>query len=301
MTDSSSSTAPSSIVRKFTDSVVIGSHEQQMPDPVVPQAVHNDPQAQAQQQAQQQQAQQQQSSKKKPRIVSCHFEMEIPTNALRMEMSIIVSTNDTNRMCSYDEMTGTHTNLLPRPSVTYKITICTPRRQEAAAAVAHEEQDTTTTTKTATTFKYSSKFTIAKDIDDNVVPYHEWNGSFALGAKQNTPLPLEECSFHQVQGIFTANYDHDTDTDTDDDTNNKEQEDTIHRQEEDQTTTTTASVLCSSRKRKKKNFNDREKEDYDNDDDDTLVPPRKKQRQEETKLNLRQQQQQQRQQHLVVT
>mmetsp|Transcript_49054 Transcript_49054/g.55597 ORF Transcript_49054/g.55597 Transcript_49054/m.55597 type:complete len:289 (-) Transcript_49054:98-964(-) len=288
MTDSSSSTAPSSIVRKFTDSVVIGSHEQQMPDPVVPQAVHNDPQAQAQQQAQQQQAQQQQSSKKKPRIVSCHFEMEIPTNALRMEMSIIVSTNDNyNNICSYETM-------LPRPSVTYKFTICTPRRQEtvavaaAAAAAANEEQGTTT--KTTTTFKYSSKFTIANDIDDNIVPYHEWNGSFALGAKQNTPLPLEECSFHQVQGIFTANYDPDTDTD---DITNKEQEDTSNRQEEDQT------IASSSTSRKlKKNFNDIDKEDND---DDTLVPPRKKQRQEETKLNLRQQQQQQRQQHLVVT
>mmetsp|Transcript_37919 Transcript_37919/g.43674 ORF Transcript_37919/g.43674 Transcript_37919/m.43674 type:complete len:285 (+) Transcript_37919:118-972(+) len=279
----SSSTSSSSIVRKFTDSIVIGSHEQQMTDeqspskPALHQAVH-DPQAQ-------QQAQQQ---SKKPRVVSCNFETEIPTNALRIEMSIIVSTNDNNRMCSYDEMTGTHTNLLPRPSVTYKITICTPRRQEAAAAVAHEEQGTTTTTKTTTTFRYSSKFTVAKDIDDNVVPYHEWNGSFALGAKQNTPLPLEDCSFHQVQGIFTANYDHDTDNDT----NEEEGGDNINHCKEDQTS-----------RKLKKSFNDI----IDNDDDeenDFPIPPRKKQRHhnntsnEKTKLN---QQQQQRQQNRVVT
>merc|ERR1712161_138083 len=96
---------------------------------------------------------------------------------------------------------------------TYKITICTPRRQEMVEEPEKEHQEGTTT-KTTTTFRYSSKFTVAKDLDDNIVPYHEWNGSFTLGAKQNPPLPLEECSFHQVQGIFTADYDPDTNNDT---------------------------------------------------------------------------------------
>ena len=255
MTNYSSSPSSSAIVRKFTDSVVIGSHEVR------------DPQAQHQAQAHSQQYQEQQS-KKKPRVVSCNFEMEIPTNALRMDMSIIVSTNDnfnsnsSNRICSYETM-------LPRPSVTYKITICTPRRQEEeaaalATAAGHQEQSTTSTTITTATFRYSSKFTVAKDIDDNVVPYHEWNGSFALGAKQHTPLPLEECSFHQVQGIFTANYDPGTN-------------------EEDREDQAATSDSCSTSRKLKKNCNDII--DNEDDDHDSLLPPRKKQRQEETTLN----------------
>mmetsp|Transcript_37920 Transcript_37920/g.43675 ORF Transcript_37920/g.43675 Transcript_37920/m.43675 type:complete len:288 (+) Transcript_37920:103-966(+) len=278
------SSSPPSIVRKFTDSIVIGSQQMHQNQPCLlsSKPVHH-------QAVRDPQAQQNVQQLKNPRVVSCNFEIEIPTNALRIDMSILVSTNDnssSSRSCCY-ETTGT-TNLLPRPSVTYKITICTPRRQEAAAAVAHEEQGTTTTTKTTTTFRYSSKFTVAKDIDDNVVPYHEWNGSFALGAKQNTPLPLEDCSFHQVQGIFTANYDHDTDNDT----NEEEGGDNINHCKEDQTS-----------RKLKKSFNDI----IDNDDDeenDFPIPPRKKQRHhnntsnEKTKLN---QQQQQRQQNRVVT
>jgi len=203
---------------------------------------------------------------KKPRVVTCNFEMEIPTNALRIDMSILVSTNDnSSRNCCYET---------PRPSVTYKITICTPRRQQEAVEdhQDHQKQSTTTAT-TTTTFRYSSKFTVAKDIDENIVPFHEWNGSFKLGEKKNSTLPLEDCSFHQIQGIFTANYD-----DDDNDTN----------KEEEGRTTTTAS---STSRKLKKNFNA-----IDNDDNniDFLIPPRKKQR-------LNQQEQQQRQQNLVVT
>ena len=140
MTDYSSSTSSSSIVRKFTDSVVIGSHKQQMrgeeqptSKPAVHQQVVHDPRAQ-QHKSQQQQAQQQ--SSKKPRVVSvsCNFEMKIPTNALRIDMSIIVSTND-NFNNSSDRVRSDET-MLPRPSVTYKITICTPRRQEEEETVA---------------------------------------------------------------------------------------------------------------------------------------------------------------------
>jgi len=48
---------------------------------------------------------------------------------------------------------------------------------------------------TTTTLKWSSKFTIAKDLDETINPFHEWSGSFALGENQQIPLAMEVLSF----------------------------------------------------------------------------------------------------------
>jgi hypothetical protein len=180
---SSSSSSSSSIgfVRKITDSTIIGSQRR---EPSRKRKPHQERQERRQ---------------VRQRVVSCNFEMKVPTNALRIDMTILVSTND---VATNDD--------IPRPSVSYKITICTPRAQAHKERQEEVPQESTTTTTTTTTLNWSSKFTMAKDLDENIDPFHEWTGSFALGekSKQKT-LRMEDCSFYQIEGTFIGNYDDD--------------------------------------------------------------------------------------------
>jgi hypothetical protein len=181
-TSSSSTSSSLGFVRKLTDSTVIGSQRREPS----------------------RKRKQQQERQVRPRVVSCNFEMKVPTNALRIDMTILVLTNDSSSCYNEDS---------PRPSVSYKITICTPRVQERQQQTeVHQEsatrKRTTTTTTTTTTINWSSKFTMANDLDENIDPFHEWTGSFALGekSKQKT-LRMEDCSFYQLEGTFIGNYD----------------------------------------------------------------------------------------------
>ena len=192
-TSSPSSSSPSSsslgFVRKLTESTVIGSQRR---EPSRKRMQHQE---------------RQQRRQVRPRVVSCNFGMKVPTNALRIDMTILVSTNDNTSSC-YDVAINDD---IPRPSVSYKITICTPRRAQAREERKEQvpqERTTTTTTTTTTTLNWSSKFTMAKGLDENIDPFHEWTGSFALGekSKQKT-LRMEDCSFYQIEGTFIGNYD----------------------------------------------------------------------------------------------
>jgi len=218
----------------------------------------------------------------RPRVVSCDFEMQIPRNALRIDMTILVLTND--KSCCESG------NNNARPSVSYKITICTPRRQGE-----HQVQKTTPTTTTTTTFNWSSKFIVAKDLDETIDPFHEWNGSFVLGEKKKTCLCLDDCSFFQVQGTFLSQYDtgeeDNTNTNTNfsscETTNTMESSSEASSSASTSTSTSTSTAFSPkqeedltsqqlqklSTRKQKKTFND-----IDNNNDDFLVPPRKKQR-----------------------
>eukprot|EP00751_Fragilariopsis_kerguelensis_P025429 CAMPEP_0170862604 /NCGR_PEP_ID=MMETSP0734-20130129/19101_1 /TAXON_ID=186038 /ORGANISM="Fragilariopsis kerguelensis, Strain L26-C5" /LENGTH=60 /DNA_ID=CAMNT_0011237293 /DNA_START=796 /DNA_END=978 /DNA_ORIENTATION=- len=50
---------------------------------------------------------------------------------------------------------------------------------------------------------------MAKDLDENIDPSHEWSGSFALGEKPKSthPLPMEDLSFHHLEGTFISKCD----------------------------------------------------------------------------------------------
>ena len=187
---SSSSSLPSSsslgFVRKLTESTVIGSQRR---EPSRKRMQHQE---------------RQQRRQVRPRVVSCNFGMKVPTNALRIDMTILVSTNDNTSSC-YDVAINDD---IPRPSVSYKITICTPRRAQAREERKEQVPQERTTTTTTTTLNWSSKFTMAKGLDENIDPFHEWTGSFALGekSKQKT-LRMEDCSFYQIEGTFIGNYD----------------------------------------------------------------------------------------------
>ncbi|OEU14266.1 hypothetical protein FRACYDRAFT_240800 [Fragilariopsis cylindrus CCMP1102] len=175
---SSASSPSSSCRRKFMDSTVIGYSQQQR----------------------------QQRHTKKPRVVSCNFEMRIPTNALQIDMTILVSTNNDNgtpSCCYHDENEIPNTALSPprcRPSVSYNITICKPPPPPPPRSSSLQSKDTTTTT-TTTTIRWSSKFTIAKDLDENIDPFHEWNGSFTLDGRENMMNAHGLC-FHAVAVII---------------------------------------------------------------------------------------------------
>ena len=172
-------------MRKLTESTVIGSQRR---EPSRKRKQHQE---------------RQQRRQVRPRVVSCNFGMKVPTNALRIDMTILVSTNDNTSSC-YDVAINDD---IPRPSVSYKITICTPRRAQAREERKEQVPQERTTT-TTTTLNWSSKFTMAKGLDENIDPFHEWTGSFALGekSKQKT-LHMEDCSFYQIEGTFIGNYD----------------------------------------------------------------------------------------------
>jgi hypothetical protein len=217
-TSYSSSPPPSSssgFVRKLTDSTVIGSQRR---EPSRKRKQHQE---------------RQQLRQVRPRSVSCNFEMKVPTNALRIDMTILLSTNDV----------ATNDDIPTRPSVSYKITICAPRAQ---AREKREEQvpqgSTTTTTTTTTTLNWSSKFTMAKDLDENIDPFHEWTGSFAFGekSKQKT-LRMEDCSFYQIEGTFIGNYDDDNEGNGSSETNSTSTSTSPLNQEKED-------LLCSSQK-----------------------------------------------------
>ena len=182
---SSSSSSSLGFVRKLTESTVIGSQRR---EPSRKRKQHQE---------------RQQCRQVRPRVVSCNFGMKVPTNALRIDMTILVSTNDTSSC--YDVAINDD---IPRPSVSYKITICTPRRAQAREERKEQVPQERTTTTTTTTLNWSSKFTMAKGLDENIDPFHEWTGSFALGekSKQKT-LRMEDCSFYQIEGTFIGNYD----------------------------------------------------------------------------------------------
>jgi len=198
---SSLTSSSSSFVRKFSDSTVIGYSQQPQ------QQQYCEPSLLCPLKKRKQ--------KQKPRVVFCNFEIKIPINALRIDMTILVSINgsscsssNSNRRCYIETgLSASH----PRPSVSYKITICTPRRQQEQ----HPQVDPTS--NSITTLKWSSKFTMANDLDENINPFHEWSGSFALDEKpKNTPpLAMEDLSFHQLEGILIGNYCNDVDADVD--------------------------------------------------------------------------------------
>jgi len=133
-------------------------------------------------------------------------------------MTILVSLNGSSNSSynsnkrGYNEtsMSASH----PRPSVSYKVTICTPRRQPQ-----EQQQQVDPTSTSITTLKWSSKFTMAKDVDENIDPFHEWSGSFALGEKPKytPPLTMIDLSFHQLEGTFVGDYCDDVNTTADDD------------------------------------------------------------------------------------
>jgi len=121
------------------------------------------------------------SSQDETRVISCDFKIQVPANALRIDMTMLVSTKNDNN-CQEDN-----------PTVFYKITICTPRCK-------NENHDRI---NTISELKWSSKFTVAKG-KDNTDPFHEWSGSFDLGKK--TQIDLTDCCFQQLQGSFSAHY-----------------------------------------------------------------------------------------------
>lgn len=163
---------PSLLVRNFRDSNVIGFHPQPPSSPsssLTPSS--NVPQDE-------------------PRVISCDFQMKIPTNALRIDMSIRLSTKRNRNDCE------------DNPSVAYKITICTPRRDQEDKEETNGSDNNGPKYVTTTTLKWSSKFTIAKGNEDRNI-FHHWNGSFVLGEKKY--IDISECEFHQVKGIFGSN------------------------------------------------------------------------------------------------
>ncbi len=168
---SSSLEPPSLVVRKFTDSNVVGFHEHLSPSLPASSSLQH-----------------------KPRVVSCDFQIKIPTNALRIDMTILFSTDRNFKKSEFEE----------NSRVVYKITVCTPRCCHKEITSNYNEPSTTTITTTTTTLRWSSKFTLAKGME-NHNPYHEWSGSFHLGNKKD--IDISECSFHQVEGVFTSNYD----------------------------------------------------------------------------------------------
>lgn len=149
--------APSELVRRFSGSSVVGLHKQSSSLDL---------------------------QRDCPQVISCDFEMKIPKIALRIDISISVSSRSNG--CEDD------------PSVAYKITICTPRHAQQTTA-----DDDCIRRVTTTTLRWSSKFTVAKG-NENQSPYHHWSGSFELGEKKCTDL--SECYFHQVEGIFRSNF-----------------------------------------------------------------------------------------------
>lgn len=118
-----------------------------------------------------------------PKVISCDFEIKIPTTALRIDMSILVS-SDSN------ECKG-------NPSIAFKITICTPRQVQQ-----DHIDDNYARCITTTTLRWSSKFAIAKG-NENRSPYHQWSGSFDIGDNRHTDL--SDCSFHHFEGSFRSN------------------------------------------------------------------------------------------------
>jgi len=212
-----------SCVRKYTDSIVIGS-QQQTPAPT--HTRQQQPQQNADADADVAIVPQDVSSSSTlphpPRVVVCDFVMKIPTHALRIDMTILVSTNDRRRDPQVPHADLQPQQPPPRPSVAYKITICTPARRcrgpqeheqhphrppEGTAAAAAS----TPTASMMTTVTWSSKFTVAPDLAANRDPFYEWTGSFDLTTSR-TAVPLDACSFYQVEGKFLANYDDDTTT-----------------------------------------------------------------------------------------
>jgi len=270
----------SSCVRKYTESIVIGS-QQQTPAPTP-----------TRQQPQQQQqhadadtdiavVQHEVSSSSPlpspmtttlppPRVVVCDFVMKIPTHAIRIEMTILVSTNDRSsrdpRVPHADPQPQPQ-QPPPRPSVAYKITICTPARrcqrpqQEQEPHGPEGTAPILSTPTTMTTVTWSSKFTVAPDVEANVDPFYEWTGSFDLNNTSRTApaaVPLDECSFYHVEGKFLANY------------------------EGDNTTTAVpvpvADDVSSRNRSSTSNPSPKDTYGYGGDDDTSLVPSRKKQR-----------------------
>ncbi len=154
--------APSELVRRFSSSNVVGFHEQNSSLGL---------------------------QRDYPQVISCDFEMKIPKIALRIDISISVSS------CS----NGCEEN----PSVAYKLTICTPRHAQQNTA-----DDDCIRRVTTTTLRWSSKFTVAKG-NENRSPYHQWSGSFELG--ENKCTDLSECYFYQVEGIFRSKFEEDSD------------------------------------------------------------------------------------------
>mmetsp|Transcript_26282 Transcript_26282/g.57575 ORF Transcript_26282/g.57575 Transcript_26282/m.57575 type:complete len:242 (-) Transcript_26282:146-871(-) len=126
-----------------------------------------------------------------PRVISCNFEMTVPTNALRINITIIVSTKSDN----YNN---------DNPSLSYKITMVTPKKSECESQQIRRNADgSITTTTTTSTLRWNSKFTVAKRNDD-VDPFHEWTGNFVFNKK---PIDVSECLFHQLEGTFDASVD----------------------------------------------------------------------------------------------
>lgn len=217
-----------SCVRKYTESIVIGS-QQQTPAPTP---------------TRQQQPQQQQHADTdiavvphevssssplphSPRVVVCDFVMKIPTHAIRIEMTILVSTNDRSsrdpRVPPADPQPQPQLSPPPRPSVAYKITICTPARRCRCPQHEHEHhphrpEGTTpilSTPATMTTVTWSSKFTVAPNVAaSSVDPFYEWTGSFDLNKSGTSAaaVPLDACSFYHVEGKFLAHYAEDNTT-----------------------------------------------------------------------------------------
>ena len=114
------SLTPSSLsVLKFRDSNVIGFHQKQSSPPLSFVPGLNAPQAE-------------------PQVMSCDFQMKIPTNALRIDMYILLSTNSNRNECE------------DNPNVSYKITICTPRCH-------YDDEPTASTTTTTVLEVYGSE------------------------------------------------------------------------------------------------------------------------------------------------
>ncbi|VEU39217.1 unnamed protein product [Pseudo-nitzschia multistriata] len=159
------------------------------------------------------------------RVVSCRFEMEVPTNALRMNVTLsVVAARDRRRNGCGGGAPGSSESVFC-PSVSYKITVCTPRREshhggigscssssnpqrsyepqhqrpEPHGPVVRKNADGSIThTTTTSTLRWTSNFVVS-DNDEQGDPCHEWTGSFVF---DDTPVDVSACSFHQLEGTF---------------------------------------------------------------------------------------------------
>eukprot|EP00537_Pseudo-nitzschia_pungens_P006615 CAMPEP_0172363860 /NCGR_PEP_ID=MMETSP1060-20121228/7102_1 /TAXON_ID=37318 /ORGANISM="Pseudo-nitzschia pungens, Strain cf. cingulata" /LENGTH=223 /DNA_ID=CAMNT_0013086699 /DNA_START=45 /DNA_END=716 /DNA_ORIENTATION=- len=123
--------------------------------------------------------------------ISCNFEMQVPMDALRIHATILVSTTgDANEAWNNGR----------RPSISYKITICTPRNSNSnVPQIRRNDDGSITTTTTTATLRWTSRFTPAKGRHARD-SFYEWSGMFALGNKK--PIALAECSFQQLTGTI---------------------------------------------------------------------------------------------------
>eukprot|EP00536_Pseudo-nitzschia_multiseries_P018896 jgi/Psemu1/230656/e_gw1.3328.2.1 len=134
-----------------------------------------------------------------PRVISCSFEVQVPTDTLRIHITTFLSTGS-------GSSSGTN-QTIDNPSLSYKITFCTPRNSNSNSSYQPQTRrnrnpdGSITTTTTTSTLRWASKFTLMKGCEERD-PFYEWTGMFVLGNNNKKPIALPECSFHHIEGII---------------------------------------------------------------------------------------------------